>query len=104
MRMSDFLENLLKVIETGPTNRARLQEHLAGKVHHGTFVHDPNVAARISEDGTETFGRFLKATGEFVPFSEEEDAEFRRRFAWFFTKIFNRDNVVQFPVRKRSPP
>jgi hypothetical protein len=100
--MSDFLENILKIIESGSVNQARLRERLAGKVHYGTFAHDPSVAARINEDGTETFGRFLKTTGEFVPFGEEEDAEFKRRFAWFFTKIFNKNNVVQFPARKRT--
>jgi hypothetical protein len=98
--MDRILEDIAQALVRG---RRHIHENLTGKVCYGTFCHDPSIIGRINEDGSETFGRFSGADGQFVPFTEEEDADFKRQFAWHFTKIFNKDNVIQFPVRKRSP-
>ncbi len=99
--MDQTLEDIAQALVRG---RRQIYENLAGKVCYGTFCHDPDIIGRINEDGSETFGRFIGADGQFLPFTDEEDAEFKRKYAWHFTKIFDRkdtNNVIQFPVRKR---
>lgn len=96
--MSDILDRLGQMLSNSPAYQARIRKSLEGKVHYGTFLHDSGVAVRVNEDGTETFGR-LDEKG-FTPFNSEENAEFKRKFAWHFTEIFNKDNVLPFPNRK----
>ena len=100
--MSDILDRLERAFESGPE---RIRERLAGKVTYGYCEYAPHVAARIAEDGTETFGHFDEE-GKFVPFTVEEYEDFDREFKWRRTKIFDnkeKNNVIPFPVRTTSP-
>lgn len=83
---------------------ARVRANPAGPMRYGFFAADPSVTGRIAEDGSETFGRLLLVGEEFefVPFTQEEEAEFREKHRAQLTEIFNRknvNNVVRFPVR-----
>lgn len=96
--------NETKVIRN-PGDYARVRANPAGRMRYGFFKHDPSITARIAEDGSETFGRLHEAGREFefVPFTQEEEAEFKEKYRWHFTEIFNKrniNNVVRLPVRK----
>lgn len=49
-----------------------IREKLKGTTRYGTDLADPSIAIRTNPDETKTFGRFDERSGEFIPFSPEE--------------------------------
>ncbi len=63
------------------SSHSSLRQSLQGKVRYGSFEGDPSVAVRINADETTTHGRFEEPSGEFKPFSPEEEKAFNRKWS-----------------------